>query len=164
MKFLSTFILVGASFHSCNQPLDLASAKREVMELHYKQRQYHVEEMPDAFVGLMTDDFMSVNRGKITKPTREASRERFVKYFDLVEFEKWDDLSEPVIRFSDDGSMAYSIVHKEVVVKYQNDSSQWMRGKTEFSWLAVYKKTESGWKVDAVASTNLPEEEALIIE
>lgn len=163
MKYTITFIL-SAVLGACTQPVDLEAARKEVMELHNKQREYHVEEMPEEFVALMTDEFMSVNRGKISKPTKEASIKRFQGYFGNVEFEKWDDLAEPVIRFSDDGSMAYSIVNKEVVVRYQNDSNQWMRGKTEFSWLAVYKKTDEGWKVDAVASTNLPDEEEIISE
>lgn len=163
MKSLFAYAVL-LSLGSCSQSFDLESAKKEVMILHDQQRQYHVEEMPDEFVGLMTDDFISVNRGKISSPTRDDSKARFTKYFDLVTFEKWDDLIEPVIRFSDDGSMAYTVVNKEVIVKYQNDSSQWMRGRTEFSWLAVYKKTDQGWKVDAVASTNLPEEEAVILE
>lgn len=151
-------------FFACKPVVDLEQARKEIMDLHNKQREYHVDEMPDEFVDLMTQEFISVNRGVISRPSKEASKERFVKYFGMVEFEKWDDLSEPVIRFSADGSMAYSIVHKEVVVKYQNDSSEWMRGRTEFSWLAVYKKTPEGWKVDAVASTNLPEEEEMIVD
>ncbi|MEO9968046.1 MAG: hypothetical protein ABJF11_19795 [Reichenbachiella sp.] len=161
MKHLTHLLLLGL-LASCMPKPNLESAREEIMEIHLKQRKFHVEEMPADFVGLMSDDFISVNRGVISTPSREDSQERFTRYFDLVEFEKWDDLSEPEIRFSDDGSMAYTIVHKEVVVKYQNDSSQWIRGRTEFSWLAVYKKTDQGWKVDAVASTNLPDEETVI--
>lgn len=149
---------------SCQPAVDLEKARQEVLELHDKQREYHVEEMPEDFVNLMTDEFISVNRGVISSPTKEESIRRFEGYFGMVEFEKWNDLSEPVIRFSEDGKMAYSIVHKEVVVRYQNDSSQWMRGRTEFSWMAVYKKTDEGWRIDAVASTNLPDEEEVVLE
>jgi len=158
------FIVLISTLSACTASVDLEAERKAILELHEKQREFHVNEQAEDFVDLMTDEFMSVNRGKIGKPTKEANLKRFEGYFGNVEFEKWDDIQPPVIRISEDGTMAYSIVNKEVIVKYQNDSSLWVRGRTEFSWLAVYKKTKSGWKVDAVASTNLPAEESVIAE
>lgn len=158
------YVVLICTLAACSPKVDLEAERNAILEIQKEQRDFHFNKRAEDFVARFTDEFMSVNRGKISQPTKEASLKRFEGYFGSVEFEKWDDLQPPVIRISEDATMAYAIVNKEVVIKYQNDSSQWVRGRTEFSWLAVYKKTAEGWKVDAVASTNLPDEEALISE
>lgn len=62
-----------------------------------------------------SDDVVSVNRGIVSRPTKEETKKRFQSYFDRVEFVKWDDIAPPEIRFSNDGSLAYAIVQKLVV-------------------------------------------------
>ena len=55
--------------------------------------------------------------------------------------------------------MAYTVVEKEVVVKYKNEESQEILETTIFAWVAIYKKYGSEWKIDCVASTNEASEE-----
>lgn len=60
---------------------------------------------------------ISINRGEITISSPTKDKTGFENYFKTVNYLVWDDLREPIIRFSDDGSMAYIIVEKDVVVK-----------------------------------------------
>lgn len=137
--------------------VDPVELRQEIMLLHDNQRIYHFDKLVEPFVDLMSIDFVSVNGGQITRPSREENLERFGQYFDAVEFEKWDDLSEPIIRFSDDYSMAYSVVHKEVVIRYSH-GGQTTRERAEYAWTAIYKKIKNQWKIVNVTSTNLPSE------
>lgn len=141
------------SCSSKNEPSEEAD-KAEIMRLHNVQRLYHFKKMPHEFVALFSNQFISINKGKISKPTQEESIDRFKRYFESVEFEKWDDISEPEIRFSDDHSMAYAVVNKEVVVNYLNENQENVHEKTVFAWVAIYRKYEKGWKIDCVVSTN----------
>lgn len=153
---LSIWLLVIAC--SPKSTFDKEKAIAEIMELHDEQQSVHLKEDPEAFAGLLSERFVSVNRGRISRPTREENIQRFSSYFNAIEFEKWDDLSVPVISFSDDGSMAYSIVHKEVILSYQDKNDEDIRERTEFAWLAIYRKTQEGWTIESIASTNLPTE------
>lgn len=99
-------------------------------------------------------DFLSINKGVINKPTCENSYEKFDAYFKRVEFVKWDDNKEPVVRFSDDGSIAYVAVDKIVIVKMPDKNGKEIMGTTNFAWLTVYKKYKSEWKIDCVCATN----------
>lgn len=135
---------------------DREQATQEILQLHHLQRDYHFDKMAEDFAELLSDQHISVNRGEVGSPTKKEHLERFQAYFDSVEFEKWDDLTEPVIRFSDDGSMAYTVVHKEVIVRHQNEEGETQRDKVEYAWVAIYKRYPEGWKIDCVASTNKP--------
>lgn len=131
-------------------------AQEEILELHQRQRDFHFNKDAAAFAELLGENHISVNRGKISKPTKEENKNRFENYFGQVEFEIWDDLTPPIIQFSDDYSMAYTIVDKAVVLRYQDDEGQTQRDSTHFAWLAVYQKIQNEWKVVSVGSTNAP--------
>lgn len=144
---------------ACNKDIQRnqeAVEMKKILALHEQQRTFHFEKMAEEFASLLSENHISVNRGEIKSPTTAENTERFKNYFKSVEFEKWDDVQPPTVRFSDDFSLAYTIVNKEVVVTYKDENDQHHRELTEFSWVAIYKKYSDGWKIDCVASTNKP--------
>ncbi len=150
-------------FFSCDsQRFDIEKATREILELHNQQRDFHFQKMAPEFASLLSENHISVNRGSVNTPTIEENTHRFQNYFDNVAFVKWDDIKPPVIRFSEDGSLAYTIVEKEVVVKYKNEEDQEILESTLFAWVAIYKKYGKEWKIDCVASTNKASEEQVV--
>ena len=157
---LSSSILFGVSLFillfSCQekQPIDIAAIEQEIIEVHNLSRKYHVEKMAEEFVSQLSDKHISINRGKISKLNKDKKTNQMRQYFNAIEFEKWDDLEPPIIRFSDDYSMAYTLVNKEVVLTYTNENDEKTRESTIFSWVAIYTKQDGVWKTDCVASTN----------
>ncbi len=150
-------ILICISSISCNYTSisDRDEEIKKIMQLHGAQRMYHFEKMAKEFAGQLSDDIISLNRGVVSRSTFEENKSRYEGYFDAVEFQVWDDTEEPIIRFSDDNSLAYTIVQKDVVVNYPNEEGEMLRDSVHFAWLAVYRKAENGeWKIESVASTN----------
>ncbi|WP_422361030.1 hypothetical protein [Reichenbachiella sp.] len=135
----------------------LEEEKEKILAMHHAQRDYHFNKDSIAFANQMSDQFISVNRGVISWPEREANITKYHGYFSMVEFVKWDDVSDPIIKFSDDGSMAYTIVDKIVTLTYQDENDSTIAGSTHFAWTTIYKKYGSEWKIDCVTSTNVPE-------
>ena len=141
------------------QPVvSLADEKEKILKMHHAQRGFHFEKDSINFANQLSDDFISVNRGIISKPKREETISRYNGYFSSVEFVKWDDVSEPIVKFSDDGRMAYTIVDKVVEVNFKDENGKLQLGKTHFAWTAIYRKYGDQWKIDAVTSTNKPDE------
>ena len=132
---------------------DLEQEKAEILKMHAAQRSNHFEKDSVSAARQLSDRFISVNRGEVKQPTIEETMKRYHRYFSAVEFVKWDDVAEPVVRFSADGSMAYTIVEKEVIVRY-TDEGQVLEDRIEFAWVAIYAKGPAGWKIDCVSSTN----------
>ncbi|XOV93599.1 MAG: nuclear transport factor 2 family protein [Bacteroidota bacterium] len=156
IKLIST-LSFGILF-SCSQITkpDLNNERAEILKMHNAQRDYHFNKDSIAFVDQLSDNFTSVNHGVISKPKKEDILSRYHHYFSSVEFLKWDDLTEPDITFSADGSMAYTVVDKIVVTIHNDENGNPVEGQTHFAWTSIYKKYEDEWKIDCVTSTNEP--------
>ena len=127
----------------------------EILKMHYAQQTYHFEKMAHEFASQLSEDFISLNRGVVSQQSYDDHVARYNSYFAAVEFEKWEDTTEPIIRFSDDNSLAYTIVQKDVVVTYPNEAGVILRDSVHYAWLAIYRKNSNGdWKIESVASTN----------
>ncbi|WP_062058270.1 hypothetical protein [Aquimarina longa] len=88
--------------------------ENKILQLHHLQKEYHFKKLAKEFASQMSTGFISVNRGEIKKPTKGDNIKKYDTYFNSVTFEKWDDISPPIIRFSDEYTMAYTVVHKVI--------------------------------------------------
>lgn len=156
MKKLISLLLL-CLFMACDS-FDHAEATKNILELHDAQRDYHFNANAEAFARQLAPNFISVNRGEVTQPTFEENFNRFSAYFNAVKFLKWDDVEAPIVRFSPDGSLAYTVVQKDVEAEYPNEEGNPMIGQTDFAWVTIYRKINQEWKVECVASTNKPDE------
>ncbi|NNE30885.1 MAG: hypothetical protein HKN40_00805 [Winogradskyella sp.] len=153
---LSTVLLLAVLACKESNEIDFDKEKQAILKLHKAQRDYHFDKDSIAFANQLSNQFISVNKGEIKKPERSHTISRYHNYFSSVEFLKWDDISDPVIRFSNDGSMAYTIVDKIVEVSNKAIEGSLSKDKTHFAWTAIYKKYGNEWKIDCVTSTNKP--------
>ncbi|MFY0599787.1 MAG: hypothetical protein JXR03_08940 [Cyclobacteriaceae bacterium] len=151
----SFVVLIFLFCFGCNKTpkIDFEHARKEILELHNLQRKHHFDKDSVGFASKMSEEFVSVNRGIISTPSKSDNIKKYNRYFSSVEFLKWDDVEEPVIRFSDDGSLAYTIVNKIVSAEYDENGTL-IQDSTSFAWVTIYRKYDTGWKIDCVASTN----------
>lgn len=131
---------------------DFEKEKQAILQIEKAQREYHFKKNANDFTHILSDNFLLINKGEVKSPSQKENLERFSNYFNSTEFIKWDDMKEPVIRFSNDGSVAYVTVQKEVIVKQERNGN--MPDTTYFAWLSIYRKDGNTWKIDCVASTN----------
>lgn len=155
MRITVLLCIIIISILACNSEsgVDFEKEKQQILELHHLQRDYHFNKDSVAFANQLSENFISVNRGLITSPTKEATVARYHDYLSSVEFEAWDDVTEPIIRFSNDGTMAYTIVDKIVKLTYKDESGNDIYDETHYAWTAIYKKYGDRWKIDCVSST-----------
>lgn len=158
MKYHHFIFLLPLLLVACTQPaqVDFEAEQAKILKLHQLQRTYHFQKDSIAFANQLSDSFISVNRGIISRPKRAATVSRYHGYFSAVEFQAWNDLAEPIIRFSEDGKMAYTIVDKLVRVTYEGTDGEQIEDETHFAWTAIYRKYEDEWKIDCVTSTEIP--------
>jgi len=100
-----TYPIITLLLFSCTS-FDSKKATQEILELHNAQRSYHFQKNAGHFVDQFSQEIIMLNNGRISAPSRAESLQRFDNYFNSVEFIKWDDLREPIIRFSEDGTLA----------------------------------------------------------
>lgn len=134
-------------------------AMNELFELHKQSRVAHFTRDAKMLVSGFADDFTNISHGKISKPSREASVNRLQNYFNNSTFIEWDDITPPVIKVSDDTTMAYVLVHKKVRLLAKDANGKEQEETEIFAWGALYRKIKGEWKLVAVVSTNTPEKD-----
>lgn len=154
MRLFLKILIVCFTVTCCKQSptINLEKEKEMILQLDDQARQFHFTKNATAMAQGLLPDFISINNGSISKPTYEESFKRFDNYFKRVEFVKWDNVSPPVVRFSDDASIAYVAVDKLVILKLKEEPEK--LDTTHFAWLSVFKKVNGKWMLDCIASTN----------
>ena len=147
-------IIILVIFVSCTAKPDLEKEKQTIMSMLQTERKAHFERNVNLFIAEFADSMISVNRGIVSIPTKEQHKERIGKYFGRVQFIKWDDTAGPIIRFSDDGSLAYAIIQKNVIVTYPDSTGKTYYDTTHYAWSSIFRKYSGEWKVECNISTN----------
>lgn len=152
---MNRYIFFTLLLFSCSpvKRINIDDVRKEILDLNAKQRDYHFFKNAKGISDLSSTDFLLVDNGVVSQPKREDQFKMFDAYFKPVEFIKWDDIKEPVIRFSKDATVAYVAVEKEVIIKGFNKTNREVTDTSHFAWISIYKRGKNGWELDAIAST-----------
>jgi hypothetical protein len=106
MVFVSfTLVLAG-----CQSGPDFELLEQEIRDLHRAGIQAHLDKDVSFFTRNVSDQYFSVGNGEIKYPTRAEIEANFSDYLNSTKFSKYEDLQEPIVGFSADGSLAWSLV------------------------------------------------------
>lgn len=152
-RYLVLFISVMA-INACTSKHDLAKEEKAIRDLLQQERKAHFDRDVKLFMSEFSDSMVAVKNGTVKTATKEENEKRLGAYFGSVEFIKWDDAAPPLIRFSDDGSLAYAVLQKEVILTYPDTTGKAFYDTTNYAWVSVYRKQKGEWKVEANISTN----------
>ena len=119
--------------------------KSEIIALHEKEIKAHLNKDVEFFVQDIAEDYIAVSYGEIRKPTIEEIRSQFTSYLNNTDFRRYEDLREPIIRFSKDGSLAWTIL--QVVVKGKRTRDDGSEKNLDFTcaWITLYKRQDDKW-------------------
>ena len=144
------------TFQGCinSNHFDRQKETEAIKSLLQQERKAHLDRNTELFMSEFSDSMLSVNKGKLSIATREENKKRIGSYFGSVKFIKWDDVAEPVIRLSDDGSLAYAIIQKQVILSRIDSLQKPVIDTTDYAWVSIYRKHNGEWKVECNVSTN----------
>jgi hypothetical protein len=153
MRTLLFLFVLSAMLTACSSPVNLEKEKEMLLAIHKKGREKHFNLDAEAMGDGAVDSLITVYGGNVTRVTKEQVVSRFKRSFEGAEYSKWDDLEEPVVRISDDATLAWVIVRLEVQ-RTKRDST----GKTNpeafiYAGITAYKKVNSDWTREANVST-----------
>jgi len=119
--------------------------RSEILELHQQAIEAHLNRDVDFFVHNISENYLSVSKGEIRKPSKDEIRSQFSNYLNNTTFVEYRDLQEPIIEFSDDGSVAWSIVRVKVAgIRTMNDGTE---RELDFicAWITLYRRQNDKW-------------------
>lgn len=153
-KIFIVFLAIFFIASSCTNREALTGDHSAIVKLLQQERKAHFERNVDLFISEFADSMISVNKGEVKVPERNAQREKVGNYFSTMNFIKWEDLADPIIRFDNDGNLAYAVIQKRVVVSYHDSTGITKIDSTDYAWVSIYRKTGKEWKVECNISTN----------
>lgn len=129
------------------------SDKTALLRVNQRQREAHLEHDARAMVETLADGFVSIEDGVVSRPGRSQLMARFQAYFARVRIHEWEDVGEPLVQVSADGSLAWMAVQKRVRLTEADGRTR----TTVFAWLATFEKRQGRWLQTSVTSTREPE-------
>ncbi len=128
----------------CKQNPDFDKYRSEILGLHKELIKAHRIRDVDFFVKDIAEDYFSVGNGEINHPKKEEIFERFSNYLNNTEFREYKDLQDPIIGFSEDGSIAWSIVQVKVAgFRSMNEGD--IDFDYTFAWITLYSRQDDKW-------------------
>ncbi len=146
-----------AAFTQAQTSVDLEKEKAGLLRIHEAGREAHFK----TDVGLLQTDspevFVSVSRGKIHKSSKADERKMFTEYFRGAKYYEWDDMEQPIVRVSKDGSMGWMITRVRVRRVQKDKSGTEVEEKFVYAGIMTYEKQEGKWVRVANVSTFEPQ-------
>src|SRR5436190_19686878 len=140
-----TLILLFVAWATCAdaQPsADLEKEKAELLRMHRSDREAHFKTDVDRLLENSPEEFISVGRGKISRSSKADARKMFTGYFRDAKYYEWDDVEEPIIRISNDGSMAWMITRTRIRRVQQNADGAEKEEKAVYAGIMTYEKRD----------------------
>lgn len=158
MKLLGlTLIFVACAACASAQPAaNLDREKAELLRLHKSAREAHFKTDAELLLENSPEEMISVSRGKINRSGKAEGRKMFAEYFRGAKYYEWDDLEEPIIRVSNDATMAWMITRIKVRRVQRDAAGAEREEKFVYAGIMTYEKRDGRWVRVANVSTFEP--------
>jgi len=133
--------------------IDLEREKNRLLEIHENIRQAHLDLDADAMVSTFADPVIRVARGAISQISREDARQNYKEYFQDSVYHEVDDLEPPIVRVSQDATMAWVIVRTKVRLTHKNESGGEAERAFIYAGIVTCEKRDGEWIRTANVST-----------
>ena len=140
----------------CCQHPDLEQSRQEILALHQSIIEAHLAK-DSAFLARPTaDDYLSVSRGEVRQMDAAEVEAMLSPYLAETEFSHYEDVADPIVGVSDDGSIAWSIVQVRVAGDRSGGDGESHVFDTRWAWLTLYRWDGENWQRLVDVSTNRP--------
>jgi hypothetical protein len=132
-------------FGRCRPSPDFETLERQILDLHQQTIDAHWKKDAGFLARHMADDYFAVQNGEIRKPTREEITAEYERYLGTTTFKEYRDLRQPVVGFSKDGSIAWSIVQVKVAGRDLDESGEEKDFDLTWAWITLYERRKDRW-------------------
>lgn len=137
---LITLNLIG--FHSSP---DFEVLRSEILDLHKGNIDAHWKKDINFFIKDMDKNYLFVQNGEIQRPQKDEITKKMNDYLNNTTFSEYRDLQKPIIGFSKDGSVAWSIVQVKVAGRRTIDDGTEREMDFTCAWITLYERQGDKW-------------------
>jgi hypothetical protein len=145
MKKGFIILIISVFAFSCQKSVDIEKLEQELLDLHQETLDAHFNKDVDFFTKDIADGYFQVHEGEFMHPTKEEIHTMFTHYLNSTEFERYDDLREPMVKVSDDGSLGWTIVQVRLVGEQQLENDSVNKMDYTYAWITLYEREDGKW-------------------
>lgn len=153
IHFISIVLVVSLNVIQGQSAKDLEKEKAELLRVHKLDREAHFATDVELLQRHSPEEFISVSGGKIYRSTKADERKQFSEYFKGAKYYEWDDVEPPIVRISNDGSMAWMITRVRVRRTQKTATGGDKEEKFTYAGIMTYEKRDGKWVRVANVST-----------
>lgn len=150
---LASFVLLSVY---CRGGPDIDACRAQILDLHRSFIEAHLAEDASLLTRAITDDYLFVSDGEVSRMSGAEVRRMLQRYFDSTEFSVYRDVSDPVIEVSKDGSLAWCVAQVRVAGSRTGEDGGRQEFDTLWAWITVYERRGGEWLRTADVSTRRP--------
>ena len=155
MKAFALLLFIACAASASAEPsADLEKEKAELLRLLHADREAHFKTDVDMLLEQSPEEFISVGLGKISRSSKADARKMFTGYFRDAKYYEWDDGEEPIIRISNDATMAWMITRTRVRRVQKTADGAEQEEKFVYAGIMTYEKRDGRWVRVANVSTS----------
>ncbi|MCP4549614.1 MAG: hypothetical protein GY835_24425 [bacterium] len=158
MRFvkLATITLLAFTVASCQRAPDTESLRLEILELHRDFIQAHLDKEARFIAEPTSPDYLFMANGLVERMNASQMEEMLAEYLHSNEFSEYRAVADPIIGFSDDGSLAWAIVQVRVAGTQSDPSGPSKEFDTLWAWISLYHRSGERWLHLTDVSTSRP--------
>ncbi|MDH5483263.1 MAG: hypothetical protein OEY22_10385 [Candidatus Bathyarchaeota archaeon] len=139
--------------HSDGKPIDYEHEKAALLEIHNEDRQAHFATDVESLLESVHEPHIYVREGEIQHLSRSDLEKTFREYFRDTTFLEWDDMEEPIVNVSEDGTMGWMVERLKVRRIIRSEGGKAEERQFIYAGITVYEKRDDTWLKVANAST-----------
>ncbi len=118
--------------------------EQELLDLHTQVEEAYLNKDVGFFTKDIANDYFSISRGKLIKPSKGKITQIFTNYLGNTNFNEYKNLMDPIVKLSDDGTLGW------VVSQVKIGAEREMEGLTHqiddiWTWITLYQKVDDNW-------------------
>ena len=118
--------------------------EQELLDLHKQVGDAYLNKDIGFFTKDIAIDYFSISRGRFIKPTKSKITQIFENYLSTTEFKVYENLMDPIIKVSDDGSLGWVVAQVKIQAKREMEGLSHEVDEI-WTWITLYKRENGTW-------------------
>jgi hypothetical protein len=145
---LTSFVLLlvaSVPAHAAESTSPTSADERRILALHEAGLKAHMDGDIDAFLAIQADEFLLVDRGEISSPSKQDRREFLGPYLASTKFAFYRDKVPPLVKVSQDGTLGWVAAQIEARGESVSPNGQTRTIEAVFAWIELYERRGTEW-------------------
>jgi hypothetical protein len=124
---------------------DIEREVQVLLELHKQSRAAHFATDVEAAIAGLAEEQIIVRDGGVRRMTVGDLRQTMTGYFAGATFHEWDDIQPPIVKVSDDASIAWMITNTQVRLTKAGEDGGESEMAFVYAGILTYEKRDGRW-------------------